>query len=47
MENKRKVGRPKSPHELKIISFNVRKDFEPTLRQVVKEAYDKFKNENP
>jgi hypothetical protein len=40
------AGRPRSPYQRKVISFNVRVEFEPTLRKLVKDAYEKWKDEN-
>lgn len=40
------AGRPKSPHQRKIISFNIRVEFEPIIREIVKKAYDDWKLNN-
>ena len=40
------AGRPKLPYNRKIVSFNIRVEFEPAIRKVVKELILKLKNEN-
>ena len=43
---KKKVGRPKSPYKSKVVSFNVRIDYIPVLRELVKNHYSEWKKSN-
>lgn len=39
------AGRPKSPYKRKIVSFNIRVEFEPIVRKLVIETINNLKNQ--
>ena len=39
------AGRPKSPYKRKIVSFNIRVEFEPIVRKVVIETINNLKKD--